>query len=403
MDLPGIEDDDDEVRVATVEEEEELPDGVYLRLSPERYFKQDRLGSTDLIKLGQRKEGWWWQSRHNPRLKKASTEAQNFGSATHAIILEGEHAYETRFAVKPDKPAGAIETIPDMKKALREAGLDFKGTSDWKLNDWAAAMAVHAPEAPCWPNIEADFRRRKGDDRAEISADEDWALRVMYETALENPEIGPLIRIDGEVPVLAEVSVFWTDQFGVRRRARFDKPAPKFTMDLKTLGNFRGRSLAAGAGDVIQFEGYDIQLADQHVARRRAYEMVLESEEHLHGGSDEERDWFLAMAHRAPWLPKGIQWEWKWLFYQKPEPSGLAPVIFPVHEDWKGPFHVSGHRKAYRAIQTYLECVERFGLDKPWTRSEPVHYTDQELQPHIFLPSGGWEIAPVPEEEKWLS
>jgi hypothetical protein len=44
-----------------------LPDGVYLGLSEDRYFRQGRLGATDLSKLFKRPADWWWGSSSSTR------------------------------------------------------------------------------------------------------------------------------------------------------------------------------------------------------------------------------------------------------------------------------------------------------------------------------------------------
>jgi hypothetical protein len=396
---------------------EQLPDGIYIDLPEAIYFAQDRLGSSDLIKLHKQKEGWWWQSRWNPDRDASQTQAQNYGSALHALLLEGLAAYETRFAVQPDKRdfARLLFTIGDIKEALVEDGVDISRTSSFKLPDWLDAAALHIPHRNVWPAIEADFKasieRDDGSLAPFVTAAEDRMLRIMYDAAFEDEAIRGLLGLDQAVPVLAEVSILWTDRFGVRRRARWDKPVPDFIADLKSLGNWQGRALEHSVGDLVLAQGYDIQVGDQHVSRRYARAMVAERGfGAISGGDEEKQAWLHAI------LSKRDRWDWVWLFYQKPDPAGRAPVIFPLYEDWQGKFHVSGHRKAYRAIQLYLSSVERFGLGdipaadgrraRPWSRVEPVHYYPPEderqrsVLPTISAPHYGWDDNPVPDEEE---
>src|SRR5690606_13642121 len=210
-------------------------------------------------------------------------------------------------------------------------------------------------------DFEASITREDGSKRPSVSAVEDRMLRLMYEAALSDDQTRSLIGHGEDVPALAELSFFWTDELGVKRRARFDKPVPHFTMDLKTIGNWQGRELKHAVGDHILRGGLDIQVGDQHDARRRMHDLIREhGEDCIFGGTDEERTWLRAIAER------NLPWDWVWLFYQKPEPSGRAPILFPVREEWGGRYHRSGYRKARRAIQTYVDCVNRFGLDRPW-------------------------------------
>lgn len=395
----------------------QLPDGVYLGLDEQDYFAQDRLGSSDMIKLYRFKEGWWWQSRHNPD-RGGQTDAQNYGSALHAIMLEGMAAYETRFRVEPDPKDydGALVTIPQIKEALIEEGVNLKGTSGYRLDDWLDVAAIHIPRAVCWEAVQRDFKRSilkpDGSSFPKVSAVEDRMLRFMREAAMDDPDIAKILGFDQEVPVLAEVSVFWTDAHGLKRRARFDKPCPLFTADLKSVGNWQGRELKHALGDRVVYECYDLQLADQHVARQRMNEWLAEDDSKLSGGTEEERAWIQAIAQRAK------RWHWWWLFYQKPEPTGRAPILFPLSARWGGAFHRSGFRKASKAIDVYLRGVDRFGLgdipngfggpSKPWSRVELPHYEPDTPgvppgAPLITLPHNGWEDDPVEGEDEALA
>lgn len=395
---------------------EQLPDGVYLDLPEDIYFGQDRLGSSDLMKLYRFKEGWWWQSRHNPD-RAESTDAQNYGSALHAIMLEGTAAYETRFRVQPDPKDydNLLTTIPQIKEALGEEGVDLRGTSSFKLPDWLDAAAVHLPEHTCWEAVKRDFEASITDKITgkpkyrTVTAVEDRMLRLMREVAMDDTDVRAILGFDQDVPVLAEVSVLWTDRFGRRRRGRWDKPCPQFNADLKSIGNWQGRDLKHALGDRVLFEAYDLQCADTHVSRQIVNEWLAGSDRMLSGGTLEERSWLQAMAQRAK------RWAWWWLFYQKPEPTGRAPILFPLYAAWGGRFHRSGFRKIAKALEVYDRGVERFGLGeipnalggpaKPWTRVEAKHYEPDtpglpEGAPTVSLPMFGWEDEAVEDEER---
>lgn len=398
---------------------EQLPDGVYLGLSETDYFAQDRLGSSDVKDLHFHREGWWWSSRHNPDRDNSQSDAQNYGTALHAIMLEGLSAYEDRFRVEPDWKAYGDDLLTSqraIRAALEAAGWEApKGISKWVEQDWFDACALYIPNAPVKAQLQAEFDRRIATKTAAdgtvletmptVTAVEDRMLRIMYDAATDparedNAEIRELLGHGTGIPALAEVSVLFTCPWtGTKRRARFDKPVPWHTVDLKSLSNWRGTDLTWDLDGHIKRNGYDVQVADQHVARILAYRMLAEAGERvLHGGTKDERAFMLAMVERS------LPWGWAWLFYQKPEPTGRAPILFPVREAWKGLYHQSGHRKAYKAIHRYVALVERFGLDKPWSRIERVHYTDENLAaehdaPRIMLGHNGWDEDAVPGED----
>lgn len=359
-----------------------IPDGVYLNLDDEIYFAQDALGSTDLIKLFKLKYGWWWQSKHNPGHVDKRDPARRFGTALHAILLEGLGAYEARYVVQPDRPADAIETIDSIKAAIAKAGFALTGVSKWVAADWHAAARANIPEVPCWPNILADFTESVG-RRTILSPTEDRMIRLMRDAALESPEIAPLIKPAVEVPMLSEVAILTTNPDGTRRRRKLDLLLPAFNLDLKTLGNWSGRPLAWAVGDHIARYGYDIQRADYDDGRRDAYRLIAEGK--LFGGTPEQRRWIGAFPEKFP------AWDWVWLFYQKPEPTGRAPVLFPLYDSSGSDIHRFGANKLIKAMAFYHAAVARFGLDRPWTDVEPLHFTDEETAranggPQVFFP-----------------
>jgi len=400
---------------------EQLPDGVYLNLPEQVYFAQDRLGSSDLIRLHQRREGWWWQSRHNPDKDLSQSDAQNYGSALHALLLEGVGVYADRFAVEPD-----WRTYPNLitsQKQLREVLNDNgwvaeKGISAWSAQQWWDAIELHAPGWRVKEQVQDEFKRRTAtktaadgtvlETKPSVSAVEDRMLRIMFDAATnpdrdDNAEVRQLLGVGTGFPVLAEVSVLFTCPWtGLKRRARWDKPVPRHTIDLKSLSGWKGTNLALDIDGHIKRNGYDVQVGDQHVSRILAYRMIAAAGERvLHGGTKDERAHMLAMVDRA------LPWDWGWLFYQKPDPSGIAPILFPVRDGWAGLYHTSGHRKAFRAIHLYRALVEKHGLATPWARIERVHYADEELAaahdaPRIFLSHSGWDEDPVPGEDDTL-
>lgn len=366
-----------------------VPDGVYFDLPDELYFEQEALGSSDLIRLWKHKHGWWWQSRYNPDRVERVFKERAFGHGAHAIICEGLGAYEQRFAIQPTCPPGALLTAKDCQEALRRANFALRGTSGWVKEDWYAAVDSNLPNVPCWPNMLADFDVERG-TRPVLSAVQDRMLRIMHRAAMADPGIAHLFGEGSGFPPLAEVAVLKTDPTGVRRRWKFDRLFPAFTLDLKTLGNWEGRPLQFAVGDHIGRGGYDIQRADYDVGRGALYDFVRDGFQ-VYGGSVEQRHFLKKMVEG------GGAWDWVWLFYQKPEPTGRAPVIFPVYDDNESELKAFGRAKAVKALSFYREAMAKFGAAEPWTHVEPLHYTAEGMSPRITLPH--WVSEDEPPED----
>ncbi len=367
-----------------------LPDGLYLHLPEEAYFAQRRLGSSDIVKLFQQREGWWWSSHLNTRRVEKPKEALNFGKALHAAVLEGVDAYASRFAVAPDKAdfPDLCVTIDEIKAALDEAGVTYPSRATKPiLVDGAAAAGI-----PVWDAILAAFDEQRGALDA-ISSTEDWQIRMMARLIHEHGEIGPLFAFGPEHVPLAEVSILWTTDDGIRRRGRLDGMLPTATGDLKSLGNWSGRPLSFEAGKIANDRGLDIQMADHHVARRKAYEFIVAG--NVHGATPEEHAWLKRFPTEAP------HWGYFWIFFQKPDDvNGRAPVIFPWWEDFGDELHRFGHRKLHSALQTYRRCMSEHGAHEPWTRVERLHVTTEGNPDRVFVPHYIAFDQPAPDEEE---
>jgi hypothetical protein len=374
-----------------------LPDGLYLHLDENEYFAQRRLGSSDIIKLFQQREGWWWSSHLNVRKIDKPKDELNFGKALHAAVLEGVDAYASRFAVAPDKSdfKDLCVTVEEIKKALTEAGVSF--TSKDAKPALVAAAREQAPHIPVWEAITADFEEdclARGVDA--ITANEDWQVRMMAELVHTHGEIGPLFAFGPEHIPLAEVSILWTTDDGIRRRGRLDGMLPRATGDLKTLGNWSGRPLSFEAGKIANDRGLDIQMADHHVARRKAYEFIQAGQ--VHGATPTELAWLKRFPTEAP------HWGYFWIFYQKPDDvNGRAPVIFPWWEDYGDDLHRFGHRKVHSALETYRRCMAEHGPTVPWTRVERLHVTTEGNADRVFVPHYIAFDKVAPDEELALA
>lgn len=371
-----------------------LGDGVYIGLPEELYFLQDALGTTDLAQLWLYREGWWWQSAHNPhRPAKKTSQEMLFGSAAHVLLLEGVAAFDERFAVEPDPRAfpDLLVSQDDLVSALRETDAP-KGYERMKKADQVELARVYLPDRHIWDVIMSQFRR-VSQRRASITMEERWQLAVMLEAAMADRDMAAVVAASGGVR-LTELSVFWTTPDGIRLRFRFDSLLPPVAADLKTLGNARDRDLAKAVGKRIGDAALDVQAAQSFEARARAYGFVEAGA--VFGGSDEQRAWLARFPGEAP-LDRGDGpgWSWVWMFFQKADNEGRAPVIFPLHMPFGSAAHRDGWRKVLHALAFYRAQVASVGLDKPWTRVEPMHTMDMgdRRKPQVAIPF--WADAPM--------
>lgn len=388
-----------------------MQDGVYLGLPHEDYLAvPDRLGSTDFVRLFSRGPGWWWSSRHNPHYVPKTTEAQVFGTALHTLLLEGRSEYEARFAVKPNPREfpDLLTTAPELFSALEAVeapGLKARMPKAELVN----LAKAYLPDRHVWDAI-VDRWARTAKGKLHLDSGDAFALEAMYAAALADPDMREVCEAQGGVK-LVEVSVFYTDARGIKKRYRFDSLLPTANVDLKSIADWRARPFEQSCGARIADDHLNIQLAMSHEARVAMYELIaqgklfatvnletIQCDAHAFALAEKIQplaNWLRRFPSEAPLHgAAGPGWCWLWLFYQKPE-SGAAPSLLPLRVLWGDELHVNGWRKLRVAEDCYLENVARFGLEKPWTQVREIHDTHHKAQRRVDVKD--WD-APMQQE-----
>ena len=366
---------------------DQLPDGVYLGLSEERYFKQRAIGSSDLALLwdDDTADGWYWRSPHNPFYQRKPSDPLDFGSALHCAILEGETAYRARYSVAPnprDFPDLIVST-EDLHSALRECPDCPKLPAKARKADMVELAKVYLPHRHIWDDI-MERARRAAKTRTVLSAENAFMLGVMVEAAMRDDTMRAVATAEGGVR-LTEVSVFWTLPSGTRLRFRFDSLLPSANCDLKSIDNYRpGDKLTEAIGKAIGSRSLDLQAALSFSARKVMYRFIEAGQLYINpnppeGSGDplEEAAWLQRFPAEAPLDLDGKPgWRWLWTFYQKPDMAGRAPTIVPVWMEYGSLEHRDGIRKALLGVMNYEKRVKDRGLEHPWTSSLPEHFLD---------------------------
>lgn len=314
-----------------------LPDGVYVGLSAEDYFAQDRLGSTDLVVLHREPADWWYRSRHNPNRKaKTPSPEMIFGSALHALLLEGEKAYTSGFIIRPD-------TYEDAKTGE---------VKPWNGNSKVCQAWVEANDRPNVSIIDADTDRR---------------VRHMDALIRRHPELGEPMQAG-----MSEVSILYTDPAtGVKLRCRIDKLLPAFSLDLKTFGgDAKGDTTKQQCLGLVAGRSMDVQRFAYDEARRAMRSLPIS------GATPKQTDWLKRVAAVE-------RWQWGWVFYRRQDDDkGHAPVVKPILRSPGDATYLSGQKKTAVALSNYVAFRDRFGFDVPWAVVEVT----EEPADHEFPP-----------------
>lgn len=390
-----------------------LPDGVWLHLPEEPYFGQEgRLGSTDICRIYLRREGFWWGSPLNPHYVRVRAPALDYGKALHKAVLEGMAAFTASIYVAPDKETLRATygdrfcvTTKDMVRQLEARGMHPKQSES---KDWFIAYCKQrAPDLVIWDAAVA-AAEREAEGKILLTAGDRRDIEMMASIVHNHPDIGELFQFGPSNRPIPELTILWTDEHGMRRRARLDLLLPQNIIDLKSLFTVGNRKLEFAVGERVAEDAYHVQMADHLVARRWMLHHIQAG--HVFDGTPEDLQ-TEATTERfeedAAWLKRfpteAVNSDYAWIFYQKPDAkAGSAPVVFPWGEDLGGDLHRRGIRCRREAINTYRRCMEQFGPDTPWTRVEPLHTTAEGPVPHrVHLPHwiGGDDRLPDEDED----
>jgi PDDEXK-like domain of unknown function (DUF3799) len=291
-----------------------IVDGIYFGLDEQIYHAVPALGGSALCKLNISPATWWrgsWLDPDRPELDEEQTIAQLIGKAYHSARLEPEH-FEDRFCAMLDKAnypsrdfvssdaavkaalkemgqTQALSGEPALERAERLRDLGFTGTI-WAIEKaaWEAEIGDRQPiPAKYWKDIVIDMERIRG-----------------------VPDIAALLTGGA-----SEVSVFWTDEFGLRCKARFDYLKANHWSELKTFANSQGKDVNQAITDAVRYNRYYI--AAGHY--REAAEQIRTGDLAVRGPSTAEQRALIEQIQERP-LPLAC-----WFVFQE---KGGVPNLF---------------------------------------------------------------------------
>jgi len=176
--------------------------GIYIDMPESEYLADPSIGASSLkLCVGETQE-WWWASQFNPnRPEREETNATNFGTALHKMLLEGTQAYEATYGLAFDKSEhkAALDTIDQLKAHLKTLGLKVSGNKP----DLIERIRTEDSEVEILAELEIAHNKALG-TRDTINPDWDHTIRVIKRIAERDPEIAKIF--DEGLP---EVSVFW--------------------------------------------------------------------------------------------------------------------------------------------------------------------------------------------------
>ncbi|SPL65410.1 PD-(D/E)XK nuclease-like domain-containing protein [Ochrobactrum soli] len=332
-----------------------LPPGIYFDLPEAVYHADTSLGSTSIKDLAS-KPCKWQYDRLRPR-REVEQEYLIWGSAWHCRVLEGKEEFDKRYA-KPPRPHDypeALNTTDQIKDFLRMHGQKLTGTKPE-----LTARARELDECP--PFFDEILARWQAEHPNHVELTDRQVVEI--EDAVANMERDPILTsvmtagslVDGA----AEMSIFWVDERGIRRKCRLDyslAPAGErvksLIVDLKSFNSFKGGSDEEAAVLKVHEMAYDVQVAaylEGYVAARKLLEQGMIF------GTPPRGEYLHSFLHS-----QGIDWVWVMMRRD----NGMVPVTLSV--DTEDKMFVHAKNIVGDALDTYRFYLDRYGPDQLWT------------------------------------
>jgi hypothetical protein len=378
-----------------------IGDGIYFGLPMEVYRNVPRIGAGSLGELNKSAGDFWAKSWLNPDRPSADEDEkawQIVGSAYHCARLEPDKFAE-RYCRKPSKADHAEQAAAhgacwngiEIGNALADLGCTKKVAGE-AVAEQAARLEAEGYEGVIWPLVEARAKVEQGDRIALDAKVWDEIARDM-ERLRGSKEIASKFTDAGA----SEVSVFWTDENNIQRKARFDRLEPDYWLDFKTFDNSRGKRLEQAIADAIRYNRYYITAASY----REAYVALRELE--VVGDATDAEQYLVARIKISPKEPR------TWFVFQ--QKSGVPNLLAREFRFFDVPDAITnswdtgaddeavarGHAATNRPTQIYAKGMAEIDYAKrlfalysgvyrpgePWAPLDPVgSISDMDFNPH---------------------
>jgi hypothetical protein len=260
-----------------------------------------------------------WLDPDRPELDEEETKAQVLGKAYHIARLEPDrfHAMYVRELDKGDFPTkGFLSSDEKVKAALKGYGQQQTVTGE-STEDRAQRLIDAGYEGTIFPLEKAKWAREvKG--RIPLPAKQFDQIATDMERIRTNDDIAELLT-GGE----AEVSIFWTDQHGLKCKARADYLTPEWWDDFKTFDNSRGNELEEALANAMRYNRYHVQA----VTYREAIEAIRVGGLQVQGNATDGQLALVAAIQMRP----GELACW-YIFQEKGGVPNLLAIDFPFYD-----------------------------------------------------------------------
>ena len=386
-----------------------IVDGIYFGLPDTIYHAVPALGSGSINDLIVSPGTFWcgsWLDPDRPELDEEQTAAQLLGKAYHCARLEPDD-FDVRFVREPSKDdfpkRGMLTSDTAVKAALKDLGEQQTFTGE-TAEERAERLLDLGYDGTIWPLEYARWEHEvlaRDPVPTKLKA-QYWDDILIDMERFQRSEVSELV--DGGA---AEVSIFWTDEHGLRCKARFDKLLPNHWVDFKTFANPNGKVLSQAIADAFRYSRYYVQA----VHYRDAAEAVRTDGLKIIGDATDDQRKMIAEIQARPtelacWyvfqekggIPNLVARQFKFVAISDPAReaemriiAGDDPVKLAMLAESFGR-KTAIHRKARMEIeqakQLFVLYSQTYRPGEPWAPIEPMGTIDDDDFAPYFLENG---------------
>lgn len=369
-----------------------LEDGIYFGLPQEEYHALQRLSGSGCQNLLVSPATFWADSWLNPaRMEKEEleqkAEALILGSAYHSAKLEPEiFAYTYRRGLNlADFGDDMLTSHEQIKAKLKELGHPQTVAGE-KVLDAARRLRDAGYTKPIKHLVEDEFARSI--EEGEIVLHWRSYDQVVADAAAVrlNPEISQFLA-EGA----SEVTILWTDDKGVKWKARIDRLQVKRIVDLKTFENPRRKILEQVLYDAIAYN----RLYIQAFVYWTACELIRASKLSIRKVQTKEQKALIEAIRQNP-----DPFEYWWVFQEKKGvPNVLARRLRMTEEPHPSHLVNAPDEKSREELRRKMQSPSMI-----WSKAklEVEHARNLFLQCAEIWPTGPWgamvPIADIDDE-----
>ena len=302
-----------------------MKDGIYFNMPEDEYHSIDRLSASGMKDILESPTKYWFNSKLNPLYCERATDAMDAGTMYHTYILEGESVFNDKYIVMPSE----IEALN-------------KNSSAFKL--WKAGQSKKIIP---WQKY---FEMKKN-------------IRYLEQD-------GQILSTNFLKDGYPEVSILWTDDKGIDRKARLDFLRESSFVDLKTFATDK-------VGDVESYIAkyfFNYKVFLQLINYRQA---LLAGRDLNVNGTKEQKKFFQIVKESEDYVPFVI-------FVNRNLPQARIKAFTKENcEDlWR-----LGEKMIENAQYKYLSNIDKYGKKSAWLEDvdlQSLKFTDLDFPQSFY-------------------